>query len=58
LEHAQQNLTQYVDLPGGAVARVHLDAAVVRGELAALGGEGVGAEIVLQPAEKRGGRCR
>ena len=52
LEHPEQHLAEDVDLAGGAVAGVHLDAAVVGGSLPSGRSEGVAAQVVLQPAEQ------
>ena len=54
-EQAEQDFAQYVDLAGGAVAAVHLDGAVVGLGCAAVGTDGVGGDVGLQPAEQRVG---
>ena len=54
-EQAEQHFAQDVDLAGGAVAAVHLNGAVVGLECAALGTDGVGGDVGLQPAEQRVG---
>ena len=56
VEEPDQHLAQHVDLAGGTVARVHLEAPVVVAEPAAGPlldrGSVVGAQVVLQPAEQ------
>ncbi len=51
-EQAEQDLAQHVDLAGRAVTGVHLHRAVGRVMGAALGADGVGGDVGLQPAEQ------
>ena len=60
LEQADQDFAQHVDLARRAVAGVHLDAAVARGDHAGralgVGRAGVAAQVVLKPPQQRGRR--
>ena len=54
-EQAEQNLSQYVDLAGRAVAAVHLHGAVVGAQRPAVAPHLVGGDVGLQPPEQRVG---
>ena len=52
-EQAEQHLAQHVDLPGRAVATVHLHRPVVVSQRTALRPNGVRGDVGLQPAQER-----
>ncbi len=51
-EQADDHLAEHLDLPGAAVAGVHLDAAVVVGQLWRARVDSVVGEVLLEPAEQ------
>lgn len=52
-QQPQQHLAQHVDLPGRAVAAVHLHRPVVGRPGPAAGVDGIGGDVGLQPAQQR-----